>query len=78
MAEKQRPEWWPPWEPNKYPPFTFHVEVWDAATEAAVKAVIERVEALLGPPRWIADYRIYLREIGEHDWQQLRKEAGLE
>lgn len=74
----KKPSWFPEWAPGSYPPFTFHAEVWDRAVAAAVKASFQRVEALLAPqtddilkgPKWWT--------ISHEEWQQLRREAGLE
>ena len=49
LTEKQRPSWWPKLDEN--PPFVFHEKLWDAATEAAVDAVID----------WLAKWNSNLR-----------------
>ena len=47
MREKECPDWWPPFEPNDYPPFTFHSQVFEAGIEAGVKAVMARIDVLM-------------------------------
>ena len=75
MSEKERPEWWPTWDRNAFPPLTFHVQVWEAACEAMFKAVIEHIEALSSNLDAATDEWVM---IMHEEWQQLRKEAGLE
>ena len=73
MSEKERPEWWPDWNPNQFPPFSFDVQVWDAACQTMAKAVIERIEAVdIGLPS------MSLVQVTREEWQQLRKEVGLD
>jgi len=72
MIEK-RPDWWPEWDPHAFPPFSFDVQVWDAACETMTKVLIERIEKLdIGLPS------MGLVQITREDWQRLRKEAGLD
>ncbi len=48
----------------------------EAMGEAVAKAVIERIEELAGRGVWVAGRKVLY--IAEEDWQELRKEVGLE
>ena len=76
----ERPGWWPP---NPYyaillphPDEAQREEGWNEGVEAGVKAVIERIEGIMGAA--VINNGPRVRFLVDELWLSLRKEVGLE